>query len=394
MLRKKTCVAMLLAGGQGSRLGILTKDVAKPAVPYGGKYRIIDFPLSNCTNSGIDTVGVLTQYQPLELNSYIGSGAPWDLDISNGGVFVLPPYQTVRGSEWYRGTANAIYQNMAFIEQYNPDFVLILSGDHIYKMDYNAMLNDHIRNDADATIAVRPVPWEEAPRFGIMNTDAENRIIEFEEKPKKPKSNKASMGVYIFRWEKLRQYLIDDEADKKSSNDFGKNIIPKMLSDQQRLFAYNFEGYWKDVGTIESLWEANMDLLLKPMPIDMHDKSWRIYGRTPGFPPHYIAKGAQVTDSLITEGSSIYGNVSHSVIFAGVTVEEGASVQDSVIMPGSVIKRGAVVRRTIVAENATIGAGAFIGEETGNIAVIGHSVHVPAGVSVAAGVQVDLETTF
>jgi len=385
---------MLLAGGQGSRLGILTKDVAKPAVPYGGKYRIIDFPLSNCTNSGIDTVGVLTQYQPLELNSYIGSGAPWDLDISNGGVFVLPPYQTVRGSEWYRGTANAIYQNMAFIEEYNPDYVLILSGDHIYKMDYNAMLNDHIRNDADATIAVRPVPWEEAPRFGIMNTDNENRIIEFEEKPKKPKSNKASMGVYIFTWEKLRQYLIDDEADKKSSNDFGKNIIPKMLGDDQRLFAYNFEGYWKDVGTIESLWEANMDLLLRPMPIDMHDKSWRIYGRTPGFPPHYIAKGAQVTDSLITEGSEIYGNVHHSVIFAGVVVEEGAKVEDSVVMPGSVIRRGAVVRRTIVAENATIGAGAIIGEETGNIAVIGHSVQVPAGVSVAAGVQVDQDTVF
>jgi len=395
VLRKKTCVAMLLAGGQGSRLGILTKDVAKPAVPYGGKYRIIDFPLSNCTNSGIDTVGVLTQYQPLELNSYIGSGAPWDLDISNGGVFVLPPYQTVKGSEWYRGTANAIYQNMAFIEQYNPDYVLILSGDHIYKMDYNAMLNDHIRNDADATIAVRPVPWEEAPRFGIMNTDNDNRIIEFEEKPKKPKSNKASMGVYIFTWEKLRKYLIDDEADKKSSNDFGKNIIPSMLADQQRMFAYNFEGYWKDVGTIESLWEANMDLLVKPVPpIDMHDKSWRIYAKTPGYPPCYVAKGAQVTDSLVTEGSAIYGNVNHSIIFGGVTVEEGALVQDSVIMPGSVIKRGAVIRRAIVAENAVIGAGAFIGEETGNIAVVGHAVTVPAGVNVAAGVQVNQETVF
>ena len=386
---------MLLAGGQGSRLGILTKEVAKPAVTYGGKYRIIDFPLSNCTNSGIDTVGVLTQYQPLELNAYIGSGAPWDLDISNGGVFVLPPYQTVRGSEWYRGTANAIYQNMAFIEEYSPDYVLILSGDHIYKMDYNAMLNDHIRNGADATIAVRPVPWEEAPRFGIMNTDTENRIIEFEEKPKKPKSNKASMGVYIFTWSKLRQYLIDDEANKKSSNDFGKNIIPSMLADQQRMFAYNFEGYWKDVGTIESLWEANMDLLQKPVPpIDMHDKSWRIYAKNQGLPPHYVAKGAKVTDSLVTEGSTIYGIVHHSVIFGGVTVEEGASVQDSVIMPGSVIRRGAVVRRSIVAEDAVIGAGAFVGEETGNIAVVGHGASVPAGVSVAAGVQVDQETTF
>ncbi len=395
MLRKKTCVAMLLAGGQGSRLGILTKNVAKPAVPYGGKYRIIDFPLSNCTNSGIDTVGVLTQYQPLELNSYIGSGAPWDLDISNGGgVFVLPPYQTVKGSEWYRGTANAIYQNLSFIEEYNPDYVLILSGDHIYKMDYNAMLTDHIRNDADATIAVRPVPWEEASRFGIMNTDDENRIIEFEEKPKKPKSNKASMGVYIFTWEKLRKYLIDDENDKKSSNDFGKNIIPAMLGAQERMFAYNFEGYWKDVGTIESLWEANMDLLMENPPINLHDKSWRIYARNPGFPPHYVAKGASITDSMVTEGSEIYGNVHHSIIFAGVTVEEGANVQDSVIMPGSVIKRGAVVRRTIVAENAVIGAGAIVGEETGNIAVIGHDVSLPAGVSVAAGVQVDQDTTF
>ena len=394
MLRKKTCVAMLLAGGQGSRLGILTKNVAKPAVPFGGKYRIIDFPLSNCTNSGIDTVGVLTQYQPLELNSYIGNGAPWDLDISNGGVFVLPPYQTVRGSEWYKGTANAIYQNMSFIEQYSPDYVLILSGDHIYKMDYNAMLNDHIRNDADATIAVRPVPWEEASRFGIMNTDNENRIVEFEEKPKNPKSNKASMGVYIFTWEKLRKYLIDDEANKKSSNDFGKNIIPSMLNDQQRMFAYNFEGYWKDVGTIESLWEANMDLLSSPPPINLHDKSWRIYARNSGMPPHYVAKGASVIDSLVTEGSEIYGTVNHSIIFAGVTIEEGANVQDSVIMPGSVIHRGAIVRRTIVAENAVIGAGAIVGEETGNIAVVGHDLSLPAGVSVAAGVQVDQETEF
>ena len=385
---------MLLAGGQGSRLGILTKEVAKPAVPYGGKYRIIDFPLSNCTNSGIDTVGVLTQYQPLELNSYIGSGAPWDLDISNGGVFVLPPYQTVKGSEWYRGTANAIYQNMAFIEQYHPDYVLILSGDHIYKMDYNAMLNDHIRNDADATIAVRPVPWEETSRFGIMNTDEDNRITEFEEKPKKAKSNKASMGVYIFTWEKLRKYLIDDEADKKSSNDFGKNIIPAMLADQQRLFAYNFEGYWKDVGTIESLWEANMDLLERPAPINLHDKSWRIYAKTTALPPHYISAGAKVTDSLITEGSSIYGTVTHSVIFSGVTVEEGASVEDCVVMPGSLIKRGAIVKRSIIAENAEIGAGAVIGEETGKIAVVGHSVVVPAGATVAAGTQVDQDTAF
>lgn len=393
MLRKKTCVAMLLAGGQGSRLGILTKNVAKPAVPYGGKYRIIDFPLSNCTNSGIDVVGVLTQYQPLELNAYIGSGAPWDLDLTNGGVFVLPPYQKGKSGEWYRGTANAIYQNMAFISQYNPDYVLILSGDHIYKMDYNAMLNFHIRHGADATIAVREVPWADASRFGIMNTDADDNIIEFEEKPKNPKSNKASMGVYIFTWEKLRQYLIADEADKKSSNDFGKNIIPTMLADKQVLCAYSFDGYWKDVGTIESLWEANMDLLSTPMPIDLHDKKWRIYARNPGMAPHYIAKGATVNDSLITEGCEVYGTVDHSVLFAGVTVEEGANVRDSVIMPGAVIHRGAVVRRAIVAENAVVGAGAFVGEVEGNIAVVGQNVTLPAGIQVTAGQQVD-ETTF
>lgn len=394
MLRKKTCVAMLLAGGQGSRLGILTKKVAKPAVPYGGKYRIIDFPLSNCTNSGIDTVGVLTQYQPLELNAYIGSGAPWDLDITNGGVFVLPPYQKGKSGEWYRGTANAIYQNIAFIEQYNPDYVLILSGDHIYKMDYNAMLNYHIRHGADATIAVREVPWEEASRFGIMNTDSDDKIVEFEEKPKNPKSNKASMGVYIFTWSKLRQYLEQDEADKKSSNDFGKNIIPNMLNDKQVIVAYNFNGYWKDVGTIESLWEANMDLLETPMPIDMHDKRWRIFAKNPGMAPHYIAKGATVKDSLITEGCEVYGNVNHSVLFAGVIIEEGAKVESSVIMPGSVVKRGAVVRRAIVAENAVVGPGAFVGEETGNIAVIGTGITLPAGVSIPAGQQVDEEYTF
>ena len=393
-MKKKTCVAMLLAGGQGSRLGVLTKRVAKPAVPYGGKYRIIDFPLSNCTNSGIDTVGVLTQYMPLELNSYIGSGAPWDLDLSNGGVFVLPPYQTGKTGDWYRGTANAIYQNMAFIEQYDPEYVLILSGDHIYKMDYNAMLQYHIQKGADATIAVRPVPWEEAPRFGSMNTDAEDSIIEFEEKPKQPKSNKASMGIYIFTWSKLRSYLIADENDKTSSNDFGKNIIPSMLNDGQKMVAYNFEGYWKDVGTIESLWEANMDLLSQPMPIDLHDKKWRIYAKNPGLPPHCTAAGAVVKDSLITEGCEIFGKVQHSVVFAGVTVEEGASVIDAVVMPGAVIKRGAVVRRCIIAENAVVGAGALVGEETGDIAVVGNNVHLPAGVSVAAGVQVDENTTF
>lgn len=393
-MRKKNCIAMLLAGGQGSRLGILTKDIAKPAVPYGGKYRIIDFPLSNCTNSGIDTVGVLTQYRPLELNAYIGSGAPWDLDISSGGVFVLPPYQTGKSGEWYRGTANAIYQNMAFIEQYDPEYVLILSGDHIYKMDYNAMLSFHIHSGADATIAVREVPWEDTSRFGIMNTDADNRITEFEEKPKKAKSNKASMGVYVFTWSQLRRYLINDENDKNSSNDFGKNIIPNMLADNQVLCAYSFNGYWKDVGTIESLWEANMDLLETPMPIDLHDKKWRIFSRNPGMAPNYIADGAVVVDALVTEGCEIRGRVRHSIVFAGVTIEEGALVCDSVIMPGAVIKRGAVVRRSIVAEKAVIGAGSFVGEEAGNIAVIGHDVAVPAGSTVAAGLQVDADTAL
>ena len=387
MKNKKQCVAMLLAGGQGSRLGILTADVAKPAIPYGGKYRIIDFPLSNCTNSGIDVVGVLTQYRPLLLNAYIGSGSPWDLDLAHGGVYVLPPYVTGKSGEWYSGTANAIYQNIQFIEQFNTDYVLILSGDHIYKMDYNKMLQFHIQNNADCTIAVREVPWDEASRFGIMNTNEDNSISEFEEKPAHPKSNKASMGVYIFTWEKLRQYLVADAEDPNSSNDFGKNIIPKMLDDQQRMFAYDFEGYWKDVGTIESLWEANMDLLTLPMPIDLYDAKWRIYGRNPGLAPHFIAEGAGVRNSLITEGCEVYGHVDHSVIFSGVTIREGATVKDSVVMPGAVIERGAQVQRAIVSEDAVIGAGATVGEATGNIAVVGTGVHLAAGGEVKAGEQ-------
>ena len=387
MKNKKQCVAMLLAGGQGSRLGILTADVAKPAIPYGGKYRIIDFPLSNCTNSGIDVVGVLTQYRPLLLNAYIGSGSPWDLDLAHGGVYVLPPYVTGKSGEWYSGTANAIYQNIQFIEQFNTDYVLILSGDHIYKMDYNKMLQFHIQNNADCTIAVREVPWDEASRFGIMNTNEDNSISEFEEMPAHPKSNKASMGVYIFTWEKLRQYLVADAEDPNSSNDFGKNIIPKMLDDQQRMFAYDFEGYWKDVGTIESLWEANMDLLTLPMPIDLYDAKWRIYGRNPGLAPHFIAEGASVRNSLITEGCEVYGHVDHSVIFSGVTIREGATVKDSVVMPGAVIERGAQVQRAIVSEDAVIGAGATVGEATGNIAVVGTGVHLAAGGEVKAGEQ-------
>ena len=386
-MNKKQCVAMLLAGGQGSRLGILTANVAKPAVPYGGKYRIIDFPLSNCTNSAIDVVGVLTQYRPLELNAYIGSGSPWDLDLAHGGVYVLPPYMTGKSGEWYSGTANAIYQNLQFIEQFSPEYVLILSGDHIYKMDYNAMLRYHIEKGADCTIAVRDVPWEEASRFGIMNTDENNRILEFEEKPKQPKSNKASMGVYIFTWEKLRKYLTEDEANPDSANDFGKNIIPTMLGEEQRMYAYSFNGYWKDVGTIESLWEANMDLLELPMPIDLYDKKWRIYGRNTGLPPQYIAPGATVEKSLITEGCEVYGQVRHSILFADVTVREGAQVEDSVIMPGAVIERGAVVRGAIVAENAVIGAGSLVDGKPGSISVVGQGVHLPAGSEVKAGEQ-------
>ncbi|MBQ8136041.1 MAG: glucose-1-phosphate adenylyltransferase [Clostridia bacterium] len=387
MLRKKRCVAMLLAGGQGSRLGILTRSMAKPAVPYGGKYRIIDFPLSNCSNSGIDVVGVLTQYRPLELNAYIASGTPWDLDLVDGGVFVLPPYQTGASGEWYSGTANAIYQNMAFIAQYNPDYVLILSGDHIYKMDYNAMLEHHIKHNADVTIAVRQVPWEEASRFGIMNTDEDGNIVEFEEKPKNPKSNNASMGVYIFTWEKLHKYLVEDEADEKSSNDFGKNIIPSMLRDGQRLSAYSFNDYWKDVGTIESLWEANMDLLDEHPSIDLHDKKFRVYARNMGMLPQYVAESAQIDNCLATDGCNLYGACRHSILSSGVTVEKGAVVEDSVIMPGAIIRSGAVVRRAIVAENADVHGGATVGEPTGNIAVVGIGVTVPEGTSVKAGEQ-------
>ena len=387
MLRKKRCVAMLLAGGQGTRLGILTSNMAKPAVPYGGKYRIIDFPLSNCSNSGIDTVGVLTQFRPLELNAYIATGAPWDLDVSFGGVYVLPPYQTGKTGEWYSGTANAIYQNLAFIAQYDPDYVLILSGDHIYKMDYAAMVQHHEDTHADVTIAVRQVPWEEASRFGIMNTDAEGNIVEFEEKPKNPKSNNASMGVYVFTWEKLKKYLIADDKDPNSSNDFGKNIIPTMLNDGQRMVAYSFNDYWKDVGTIESLWEANMDLLAEEPEIDLHDKKFRIYARNLGMLPQYLAATSQVENCLITEGCEVMGTAVHSILSSGVIVEEGAQVIDSVIMPGAKIEKGAVVRRAIVAENAVVSKDAQVGEGEGLIAVVGQDAVVPCGAQVKAGEQ-------
>ncbi|MBO7384880.1 MAG: glucose-1-phosphate adenylyltransferase [Clostridia bacterium] len=391
-MRSKRVIAMLLAGGQGSRLGLLTRVMAKPAVPFGGRYRIIDFPLSNCSNSGIDTVGVLTQYQPLELNSYIGSGASWDLDLNGGGVYVLPPY--VQGSEgrWYSGTANAIYQNLSFIEQYDPEYVLILSGDHIYKMDYSAMLDAHIEKNADITIAVRPVPWAEAPSFGIMNTDSERRILEFEEKPKQPKSNLASMGVYIFTFSQLKKYLTEDNADPNSKNDFGKNIIPKMLSDGKRLYAYAFEGYWKDVGTISSLWEAHMDLLKNPPEVDLNDRRWPVYAKSPIMPPHYIGPEGRVENSMITEGCEIYGSVSGSVLSAGVIVEEGAVVEDSAVMPGCVIKKDARVKRAIIAEQTVIGEGCQVGEDEGDIALVGQDTRLPAGYKVPAGAQVNNET--
>ncbi len=386
---KKKCIAMLLAGGQGSRLGLLTKVMAKPAVPFGGKFRIIDFPLSNCANSHIDTVGVLTQYQPLELNRYIGSGAPWDLDLSNGGVFVLPPYMKAKSGEWYRGTANAIYQNISFIEQYDPEYVLILSGDHIYKMDYNSMLDAHIRANADVTIAVRPVPMEVASSFGIMNIDEQDHITEFEEKPKHPKSNLASMGVYIFTWKILKQYLLADEQDPNSKNDFGKNIIPKMLGDGCAMIAYRFTDYWKDVGTIESLWEANMDLLKVPPEFDLTDKRWSIYARSPVMYPHYIGEEAVAERCLIAEGCEIYGEVHGSVLFAGVTVEKGALIEDSVIMPGTKVSAGAVIRRAIVSENCIIQGGCHVGEAEGAIALVGQDTVLPCDYTVHAGEQID-----
>ncbi len=392
MAKKTECIAMLLAGGQGSRLGVLTKNIAKPAVPYGGKYRIIDFPLSNCVNSGIYTVGVLTQYQPLELNGYIGNGGPWDLDRANGGVHILSPYQQIQGTEWYKGTANAIYQNIQFIDRYNPEYVAILSGDHIYKMDYAKMLQFHKEKDAACTIAMLEVPWEEASRFGLMFVDDDGRITAFEEKPKNPKSNKASMGVYMFTWEKLRQYLIDDENDPESSNDFGKNVIPAMHEAGERLFAYGFDGYWKDVGTIDSLWEANLDLLNPKVNIDLSDTTWKIYGRGENSAPQYISDTAVVENSIVAAGSEIEGKIDYSVLFNGVVVEEGAYVDYSIVMPGAVIKKGAVVQYAMVAENAVIEEGAVVGEnpekcenlEGWGVSVVGPNVTVGKNAKVKA----------
>lgn len=351
---KKKCIAMLLAGGQGSRLCSLTKNIAKPAVPFGGKYRIIDFTLSNCTNSGIDAVGVLTQYQPLLLHSYIGIGSAWDLDRKNGGVTVLPPYSVSSGVKWYEGTANAVYQNINYIEQYDPDYVLVLSGDHIYKMDYRKMLDYHIAKQADVTISVIEVPWAEASRFGIMNTNEQMEIIEFEEKPANPKSNLASMGIYMFNWPLLKEYLQIDNANPHSSHDFGKDVIPLLLREKKRLVAYPFKGYWKDVGTVQSLWEANMDLLDEENELNLFDHSWRIYSVNPNQPPQYISDEAVVINSLVNEGCMVEGNVEHSVLFQGVHVGKGAIVKDCVIMPDAVIGEGVYIERAIVPPDVEI----------------------------------------
>ena len=379
MYCKKECIAMLLAGGQGSRLYDLTKQTAKPAVTFAGKYKIIDFPLSNCINSSIDTVGVLTQYQPLALNEYIGNGAPWDLDRTRGGLSVLPPYQGAKSSDWYKGTANAIYQNINFIKQYSPEYVLILSGDHIYKMDYRKMLEQHKKTKAACTVATITVPIEEASRFGICNTTADNVIYEFEEKPKQPKNNQASMGIYIFTTSKLIEYLEIDEADENSSNDFGKNVIPNLLNNGEKLYAYKFRGYWKDVGTIASLWESNMDLIGDDPVLNIQDRDFRIFSRNEARPPQYIGENACVKNSLISEGCKIFGRVENSVLSGGVIVEEGAIVKDSIIMEDVTIKSGSTVYTSIIDSDAFVGEGASVGMENAgkdNITVIAKNTQI------------------
>ncbi len=392
MIKKQECVAMLLAGGQGSRLKLLTEKTAKPAVTYGGKYRIIDFPLSNCINSGIETVGVLTQYQPLALNEYIGNGRPWDLDRAWGGVMVLPPYQGQKSSDWYKGTANAIYQNLNFIKRYHPEYVLILSGDHIYKMDYRAMLNEHKKNNADCTIAVINVPKSETSRFGIMSTDENEKIYKFEEKPKVTDSTKASMGVYIFNTDKLIKYLTEDEANPESDNDFGKNVIPAMLGNGERMFAYPFEGYWKDVGTLDSLWEANMDLLGKSPKLDLRDNQWRIYSRNYADPPHFAGENAVIKDSLVTEGCQIYGLVKNCVLGSGVCVEKNAVVRDSVIFGNVVIGEGTVVDHAIIDENTVFGKNCRVGapiKDSKSITLVGGQLNIPDGCVIPDGTNAD-----
>ncbi len=392
MSKKKETVAMLLAGGQGSRLYLLTERIAKPAVSFGGKYRIIDFPLSNCVNSGIDAVGVLTQYQPLLLNEYIGNGVPWDLDRTYGGVMTLPPYQAKSRSDWYKGTANAIYQNMHFIDRFDPEYVVILSGDHIYRMNYSKMIQYHKKMNAACTIAVFDVPLKEASRFGIMETNAEGRVKAFEEKPKEPKSTKASMGVYVFTKKKLFDYLIADEQDPDSEKDFGKNIIPAMLKAKERLYAFGFEGYWKDVGTIQSLWEANMDLLGDNPKLQLYDPDWRIFSRNTAQPPQFIGEHAKVENAIITEGSRIFGTVRNSVLSAGVVVEEGAVVEDSVLFENVIVRKGARVSYALMDEHTEVGRKAVIGkpiDEAKGITLVGADLHIPAGLRVPDNIRLD-----
>ena len=393
---KKECIAMLLAGGQGSRLYVLTGDMAKPAVPFGGKFRIIDFPLSNCTNSGIDTVGVLTQYRPLELNSYIGNGQPWNMDRMFGGVHILPPYQSATGATWFKGTANAIYQNIGFVDLYDPEYVVILSGDHVYKMDYSEMVQCHKEKGADCTISVMEVPWSEASRFGLMSVDGEDNITEFAEKPMEPKSNLASMGIYVFTWRKLREYLIADEADPDSKNDFGHNIIPKMLAAGEKMAAYRFEGYWKDVGTLDSLWDANMDMLSPGSGLNLLDESWPIFARTDSCPPTYLGKAAKVANSAMAKGCNILGTVNNSVISTGTAVGEGAEVSYSVVMPGAVIEDGAKVSYAIGGEKCRIGKNAVVGQppesmefDRWGIVTLGPETCVAEGETVPAKTMLD-----
>ena len=401
---KKEMIAMLLAGGQGSRLGVLTAKVAKPAVSFGGKYRIIDFPLSNCINSGIDTVGVLTQYQPLRLNSHIGIGIPWDLDRNVGGVTVLPPYEKSSNSEWYTGTANAIYQNLEYMEQYNPDYVLILSGDHIYKMDYKIMLDYHKANNADITIAAMPVPMEEASRFGIVVTDEDNRITEFEEKPTQPKSNLASMGIYIFSWKVLKEALI--KLKDQNECDFGKHVIPYCFENNKRIFAYEYNGYWKDVGTLSSYWEANMELIDIIPVFNLYEEFWKIYTRTDTIPPQYIGENAYIEKSIIGDGTEIYGKVYNSVIGAGVVIEDGSGVRDSIIMNNSVIGKDSIVTKSIIAEDVQIGSHVELGagEEAENVfkpkiynsglVTVGECSVIPDNVTVGKNTAISGETTI
>lgn len=377
-MNKKEIVSMILAGGQGSRLGILTKKLAKPAVPFGGKYRIIDFTLSNCSNSGIYTVGVLTQYKPLELNSHIGIGSPWDLDRRDGGVYILPPYQEENGGNWYKGTADAIYQNMSFIDGYNPEYVIVLSGDHIYKMDYGKMLAFHKEKKADATIAVIDVPIEETYRFGIMDTKDDMRIYEFEEKPIKAKSTKASMGIYIFNWKQLKKFLREDQNDKNSSNDFGKNIIPNMLEDKLKMYAYPFKGYWKDVGTIKSLWEANMDLLRENNELNLRDRNWRIYSVNNVEPAQYVGPNANIKESVVVDGCEVYGEVIHSIIFSGTIIGKNAKIIDSVIMPNTKIGDNVIINKAVIGSGASIRRDSIIGDGK-EISVVGSNVDVKAG---------------